>query len=71
MSQQTLNLNKMMYDCKTGGPEDSGRTCGEWDLFDLLAHRNGHASGYSAARDHELWDLTVADAIDAIAYRTT
>ena len=71
MSEQKLNLNKMMYDCKAGGPEDNGRTCNEWDLWNSLAHKAGYASGYSAANDCGFWDLTIADAIDAISRRSS
>ena len=64
-----IDLKKIMYECQTGELKDRGQKCDEWYLFDSLASRAGHNSGYSAARDYDLWDFTIEDAINEIVPR--
>lgn len=56
---------KYLFQCQTG--HCTYKTADEdWVRFDQAACAAGHSSGWSAAKDCNLWEMTVDDAIEYV-----
>jgi len=58
-------MTKHLFDCRTGQTPGQ-QECHDWYRFDKAARAAGYASGLEVANDHDLWDMTVDEAIDHV-----